>query len=83
MSASIPPCLGNCINRVIYRIFSVTSSDDVHVSYVRDVFGLPSVRVIVRNKTKKFVDSLISSGQYEGFLMYRFYTLRVKKTRHH
>ena len=66
MSASISPCLDNCINRVIYRIFSVTSSDDVHVSYVRDVFGLPSVRVTVGNKKKKFVDSLISSGQYEG-----------------
>jgi len=30
------------------------------------VFGLPSVHVIVENTRKKFVDSLISRGQYKG-----------------
>jgi len=39
-------CLDNCINKVIYRIFSITSSDDVLC--VRDEFGLPSVSVMVR-----------------------------------
>jgi len=62
LSASNSQCLDNCINRVIYRIFSVTSRDDVW--YARSVFGLPSVRVMVENN--KFVDSVINSGDYEG-----------------
>jgi len=36
------------------------------VWYVGDVFGLPSVRVMVE---KKFVDSLINGGDYEGLLI--------------
>jgi len=64
LSASNSQCLDNCINRVVYRISSVTSSADVW--YVGDVFGLPSVRVMVE---KKFVDSLINGGDYEGLLI--------------
>jgi len=50
LSAGNSQCLDNCINKVICRIFSVTSSDDEW--NVGDVFGLLSVRVMAENKRK-------------------------------
>jgi len=53
LSASNCQSLDNCINRVIYKRFSVTSSDDVW--YVRDEFGSLSVRGMAENRRRKFV----------------------------
>jgi len=59
--------LNNCINRAVFKIFSVSNGDTV--KDIRNYVGLDYVAKIVEKRLIKFMDQLIDSGVYDELFL--------------
>ena len=59
--------LNNCINRAVFKIFSVSNGDTV--KDIRNYVGLDYVAKIVEKRLIKFMDQLIDTGVYDELFL--------------
>jgi hypothetical protein len=62
LSATNMQILDNCVNRALYKIFGVSSSDCLQT--LRCVLGLTSIKNLVEQRRLKFVTGLINIDEY-------------------
>ena len=67
--------LDNCINRVMFRIFGLSDSEQLW--QLRHVFGLPSVQLMIENRRRNFIDRLLDDDRFETVLSFSNFNIFI------